>query len=148
MRPYTFQEAVGLYQDTLTDGVTSVAEPADGAQSLEANAHEDFTVSVTIEQAADGAKSVSVDFYESDTNSGDVSTTWSKTKGPDGVSDADPLTATFSATSDLPQTALLTLNRLNVSKKYVSAIATLTHPDDNAVGTVSVVLFGEGAGRQ
>lgn len=148
MRPYTFSEVLALNAQLNTDGVTSVAEPATGAVSLEANAHEEFEVEVAGFNGVAGAVSASVQYYGKLTNDGDVSATWTKVGATETAGVADPLALALRASGTGIFAGKVSLNRLNLPFKYVTAIVTLTHPDDNAAGAFTVTLRGVGAGRE
>lgn len=120
--------------DVVDNDVTTTLEPPDGTFSLEAHSFEEYVVEAGGLLAADGAKSVSVQFYGKATADGDVSSTWTAL--------GSPVVASLGSTADRTA-ARVTLNRQGAGlHKYVSAIATFTHVDQGTTGRVYASLSG------
>jgi hypothetical protein len=132
MRAYTDQDVLfGAAALPGNGDTSSVLEPATGAVSLDGHKYEDIIAMVSGLSGVAGAQSASVQFYEADAASGDVSASWDAVGDPIVV-DLGALTAGSAGKA--------VMNRQNFTKKYVSAIATITHPDPLGDGVTAYTL--------
>lgn len=132
MRAYTDQDvlfgAAGLPGNGVT---TSTLEPATGAVSLDGHKYEDIIAVVSGKSGQAGAQSASVQFYEADAASGDISATWTAV--------GDPVVVDLGALTT-GKAGKAVMNRQSFTKKYVSAIATITHPDPLGAGVTAYTM--------
>lgn len=136
MRAYTETDVIfGGSARPADNDVSAVIEPATGAVSLDTHAYEEIAAVCGLFNDVAGAKSVSVQFYESDDASGDISATWDEV--------GDPVVIDL-GTGTTGSVGVAKKNRLEFLKKYASAIATFTIIDPGAGVLTTAQLLLEG----
>jgi hypothetical protein len=136
MRAFTESDFVFVGSVRPADNdVAATIEGADGSFSIDASRYEDIVAIATLYNNVAGAKSVSIQFYESAAPTLDVSATWTAVGAPVVVD---------LGTGTVGSVGVAVKNRQAFTKKYVSAIAVFTLIDPGVGVTTTAQLLLQG----